>query len=598
VIRRLPLLALGALVVVLHVFPLSANDLWMHLLLGQEILHTGIPYQEIYSYTAAGQPFVYHEWLAGVLFHVLDGLGGSTLLILLQPVCALLTAGLLYRLCRSMGASANITALVLAAGIYVSSFRLFLRPHLLAVPLLAATLCLLQRLRERGGWTPVVLLVMVQVLWTNLHGSFPVGIVLAMLFGVGEWVRRRFFAAQDQRAEVTPPWVFALLPLVLAAATLLNPYGWKLLWLAVAHPVDPLFQARIFEYFPPFSAAFRGTWMFPLFLGWLALLMAALWRGRKRLDPAYLLPTAGFLVLSLWMNRAIPELVMVSLPLVAVGLSTQAVRMTQRWRPVVTAAVLVLATSSVLTFGYRFDAQVVRRFGLGIDPFTPVAAADVLEDLGFGGNLFCSFPYGSYLAYRLSPRARVVFDSRTIPYGAEIYLEFRDARSSLEGFRRHLARYRVDGVLLNFKLDGAPELHRFLGGSPEWGLVYFDERAVLYLRRTAATAALLDRRRIVCANPVLFDQRGIPSELAAQCRQECNRLLASNPDAVLARFFLAAALEAEGHVAEALVETDRLLASGVQRVYVHRLRATLFQALGQPERVGQETQAANALERR
>ena len=40
--------------------------------------------------------------------------------------------------------------LVLAAGIYVASFRLFLRPHLLAVPLLAATLLLLQRLRVRG----------------------------------------------------------------------------------------------------------------------------------------------------------------------------------------------------------------------------------------------------------------------------------------------------------------------------------------------------------------------------------------------------------------------------------------------------------------
>jgi len=598
VTRRLPLLALAALVVVLHVFPLSANDLWMHLLLGQEILHTGIPYQEIYSYTAAGQPFVYHEWLAGVLFHLLDALGGSTLLILLQPACALLTVGLLYRLCRSMGASANLTALVLAAGIYVSSFRLFLRPHLLAVPLLAAALLLLQRLRARGGWAPVMLLVLVQVLWTNLHGSFPVGIVLAGLFGAGEWVRRRFFAARQEGTGVTPVWVFALLPVILAAATLLNPYGWKLLWLAVAHPVDPLFQARIFEYFPPFSAAFRGTWMFWLFLGWLALLLAGLWRGRKRLDPAYLLPTAGFLVLSLWMNRAIPELVMVSLPLVAVGLSTQAVRMTQRWKSLVTVAVLLLAASSVLTFGYRFDSQGVRRFGLGIDPFTPVAAVDTLQDLGFGGNLFCSFPYGSYLAYRLAPRARVVFDSRTIPYGTEIYQEFRDARSSLAGFQRHLARYRVDCVLLNFKLDGAPDLHRFLSGSPQWGLVYFDERAVLYLRRTAATTALLDRRRIVCANPVLFDQRGIPAELAVQCREECARLLAADPDAVLPRFFLAAALEAEGRPAEALAETDRLLASGVQRVYVHRLRATLFQALGQPERVGQETHTADALERR
>ncbi len=593
--RRLPLLALAALVVVLHVFPIYANDLWMHLLLGQDILHHGIPHQEIYSYTAAGRPFVYHEWLAGVLLHLLDALGGPTLLILLQPACALLTVGLLHRLCRSLGADAHITVLALAAGIYVSSFRLFLRPHLLVVPLLAAMLLLLQRLRWSGGWMPVALLAVVQVLWSNLHGSFPEGIVLVGLFGAGEWLRRRFFAAGENEARATPLWLFAVLPVVLAAASLLNPYGWKLLWLAAAHPVDPLFQGSIFEYFPPFSAAFRGTRMFWLFLGWLALLLAGLWGGRKRLDPAYLLPAAGFLVLSLWMNRAIPELVMVSLPLVAVGLSTQAARLTQRWKPV---AVLALAAFSVLAFGYRFDSRTVRRFGLGIDPFTPVAAADTLQELGFAGNLFCSFPYGSYLAYRLAPRARVVFDSRTIPYGTDLYQEFRDARSSLEGFQRHLARYPVDAVLLNFKLDGAPDLHGFLGRSPQWGLVYFDEEAVLYLRRSAATAALLDRRRIVCANPVLFDQRGIPPELAAQCREECGRLLAANPDAVLPRFFLAAALQAEGRLAEALSETDRLLASGVRRSHVHRLRATLFQALGQPQKAAREIRSADALERR
>lgn len=597
-IRRLPLMALGVLVVVLHVFPLSANDLWMHLLLGQDILHSGIPHQEIYSYTAAGRPFVYHEWLAGVLFHLLDAAGGSTLLILLQPACVLLAVGLLYGTCRSLGASPNLTVLMLAAGIYVSSFRMFLRPHLLVVPLLAAALWLLQRLRTRSGWIPVGLLVVNQVLWTNLHGSFPEGIVLAGLFGVGEWVRRRFFAAPEAEKAATPLWVFALLPVVLGAASLLNPYGWKLLWLAVAHPVDPLFQARIFEYFSPFSAAFRATWMFWLFVSWLALLLAVLWGARKRLDPAYLVPTAGFLVLSLWMNRAIPELVMVSLPLITVGFTTPVLRMGQRWKSLMTTAVLVLATSSVLAFGYRFDSQRVRLTGLGIDPFTPVVAADTLEDLGFRGNLFCSFPYGSYLAYRLAPRVQVVFDSRTIPYGTEIYQEFRDARSSLAGFQRHLARYRVDAVLLNFKLDGAPDLHAFLGGSPQWGLVYFDERVVLYLRRTAATTGLLQRRRIVCANPVLFNQRGIPPELAVQCREECSRLLASNPDAVLPRFFLAAALEAEGRLNEALVETDRLLASGVRRSYVHRLRATLFRALGQPGKMAQETHAADTLERR
>ncbi len=593
--RRLPFLALAGLVVLLHVFPVYANDLWMHLLLGRDLLEAGLPHQEVYSYTAAGYPFVYHEWLSGVLLQWLHSLGGSTALIALQPACALLIVFLLYRAARWLGAEPTVIALVLGLGIYVASFRLFVRPHLLALPLLAAMLLLLERFRRRGGVGVVIGMIGIQVLWTNLHGSFPEGVALAALFVLGESVRRWF--GHDDNLDSAPPlgWFLAL-PVLLAAATLVNPYGWELVWLSVTHPVDPLFRSQIFEYFPVFSAPIRATRIFPLALGWMVLLGSAIWMGRKKVLPAHLFPIAAFLGLAIWMHRAVPELIIVSAPTVALGLGAGRLR-SARFRLV--AAILLLAAAvSVPVFGYRLDREAVRRMGLGVDPFTPVSATDKLEAAGFHGNIFASFPYGSYLAYRLAPKARIVFDSRTIPYGAELYREFHQARASLAGFRNHLARYRVDAVLLNFKLDGAPDLHAFLGGGPDWGLVYFDEEAVLYVRRTAETATWLDRDRIDCANPVLFDQRGIPRELAAICRLECRRMLDRDPAAVLPRFLLAAALRSEGLPREALKETDHLLSTAPGRAHVHRLRALIFQELGQPDQARREEQAAETLERR
>ena len=105
--RRLALLALGALIIVLEIFPLYANDVWMHLLMGRDILQDGIPHREIYSYTAAGRPFVYHEWLSGVLLHAVHRAGGTGALILLQPASVLLLALLLYRAARRLGAGAK-----------------------------------------------------------------------------------------------------------------------------------------------------------------------------------------------------------------------------------------------------------------------------------------------------------------------------------------------------------------------------------------------------------------------------------------------------------------------------------------------------------
>lgn len=126
ILGRLPLLALGFLILAVQIFPLYANDVWMHLLLGRDILLEGIPHQENYSYTAAGRPFVYHEWLAGVFLHLLRSLGGDTALVLVQPLSVLLIAWLLFRTARALGADRDVTLAVLAIGIYVSSFRLFL----------------------------------------------------------------------------------------------------------------------------------------------------------------------------------------------------------------------------------------------------------------------------------------------------------------------------------------------------------------------------------------------------------------------------------------------------------------------------------------
>ena len=596
-LRRLPILALLLFVFCLQMFPIYANDLWMHLLLGRDILDSGVPHHEMYSYTAAGRPFVYHEWLAGVGMYLLHRVAGTTGLILLQPLTALLTALLLYRVAVRLGADRDLSILWIGLGLYVSAFRLFARPHLLAVPLLAAALLLLERYRSHGGWKDLAGLVILQVLWANLHGSFPEGVALAALFGAGELLRRRLLRPAE--AAPAPALGFVLLPPLLLVASMINPYGWNLVRLVFQHPVDPLFRARIYEYFPPFGEVFRDTRLFLLYAGWLVLFGLALLVGRRRLDPAYLLPAAAFLGLSLWMNRAIPDLVVVSLPWMAVALSpvlnrTDAARW--RWKPAAVAGILVAGSLGTLAFGYRFDDRAVRRFGLGVEAFTPTASTAYLEEAGFRGNIFCSFPHGAYLAWRLAPAARVVFDSRTIPYGTAVYMEYGRARSGLEGFLRHTARYAVDAVHLGFRLDGDPTLHEHLRGGRGWGLVHYDDDVALYLRDGGEAAALLARDRMACASPLRFDQVGIPEGEEACWERETRRVLERSPEATLPRFHLAVALRAQRRSAEALEEIGAVLALRPELAYAHRLRVDLLVDLGDAEGARQARAEAERLE--
>jgi len=592
--RRLPYLALAVLILVLEIFPLFANDLWMHLRLGQDILAAGVPKVETYSYTASGRPFVYHEWLSGVALHLVERLGGTTALVLVQPATVLLLAWILLAAARRLGAAPEVSVLLVGIGIYAASFRLFLRPHLLALPLLAGTLWMLLAFRDRGGWRIPAALFALQIVWANAHGSFPAGVALAALFGLGEVVRRRVLHARlsGPQAGAGPPLAaWALLPAALLAGCFVNPYGWELVRLAFLHPIDPLFRARIFEYLPAFSAPFRATRPFLWYVAWLGLFALTVVAGvvRKRISPALLLPAVAFLSLSLLMNRAIADFIVVSAPLIAVGFTGPWVRQASklgRWSPVAAAAPLVLMAVGTLAFGYPIDAGAIRRFGFGAERFTPQAPVAYLQRVGFRGNVFCSFPYGSYLAYRLAPDVKVAFDSRTIPYGAELYRQFQEARGSLAGLERHLARYRVDAALLAFRVDRAPEIHARLSRAPDWGLVHFDDESVLYLRNSPQSGGALERDRLECASPVRFDQEGIAAADAECWERDCRRLLATDPDSALPRFLLAAALQAAGRSAEALAETDRVLATRPDLAYVHRLRAVLFAELGDATRAG------------
>jgi hypothetical protein len=64
-------LSLAVYLAFVTLFQISNNDIWIHLRTGEYVLaHFGVPSTDPYSFTAAGRPYVAHEWLAGVLFYL------------------------------------------------------------------------------------------------------------------------------------------------------------------------------------------------------------------------------------------------------------------------------------------------------------------------------------------------------------------------------------------------------------------------------------------------------------------------------------------------------------------------------------------------
>jgi hypothetical protein len=153
----------------------SDVDVWWVAAAGRWMIeHRAVPRANLFSYTAPDHPWVMHEWLLGVPYVVgLDALGPRFFVAVAAIAGALgggiVLAGTIARAKRpAAGAILALVAIVVFAGRLGSA-----RPIGIALLLAAATWLVASAPRfGRGHVAGAALLALV---WTNAHGSFPLG---------------------------------------------------------------------------------------------------------------------------------------------------------------------------------------------------------------------------------------------------------------------------------------------------------------------------------------------------------------------------------------------------------------------------------------
>ena len=106
------------------------NDLWVHVLSGRLILAAGaIPRTDTLSYTAAGAPWVDHEWLAQCAFAWLFDHTGTTGLWLAKAAVGLATAAALWTIVARATRVAWIRGTVMLLCLAVLSRGFAVRPQ-------------------------------------------------------------------------------------------------------------------------------------------------------------------------------------------------------------------------------------------------------------------------------------------------------------------------------------------------------------------------------------------------------------------------------------------------------------------------------------
>lgn len=464
-------------------------DIWWHLRNAQYLVQQHqFPRQDMYSFTAAGKPWVNTEWLSEIPYYVAYrgfGLSGlKTMTFLLPSILMLLLLHLCYQESRNFKAS--VAACCFGSFLAIVSYGP--RTILFGYILLTVLLIVLQRFQRRGT-APLWLVPPLFLVWANTHGSWLIGLILFFLIGVAGLVGG--FWGHIEATRWTPSQMrrLALTGAASVAVLFINPYGWRLVY----YPFDLAFRqklniAHVAEWVSVNFQDARGKLVFVLIAG---LILAALLRNR-RWKLAELLMLLFTLHTALTHIRFLALLGIVIAPFVAKLLDFFPPYRPELETPRVNVAVL-LAMIAAMAYFWPHEAAVRK----SQEETYPAAVLPFLKAHPLQGNLVNFYLWGGYLDWS-DPDAKVFIDSRVdiFEYAGVLqdYLDLLGSDTLVRRLDPILQKYKIRYVLFppgdssNPLLRGSGLIY-VLQHDPHWKVLYQDKVCVLMERQELSTTA-------------------------------------------------------------------------------------------------------------
>jgi hypothetical protein len=506
--------------------PLSNPDIFWHLSAARWIFeHAAFPRQDWLSWSMGGAPWADFEWLSQIIFFGLYKLGGFHALWFLKILLHAFAAGLLWICLGLYGAGPFARSLGIFAWALGIAPSCDLRPENFSLIFFLGLWTWLESRRMRkevacrheAGLFGLPLLF---ILWSNLHAGFPYGLLLLGIYGLGELRRKRSWTLLAACALAIP-------------AALAHPCGADVYRVLLSHWTDlGLLQEHIREWQPPFVT---DSWQWPF---WGVLLaayggaLAACLRSRR--PPFEHLAALCVFGLSAGGHaRTTVYLVSVGIPIITASFQDLRER---RW---VGRSLAVLACAQTVFFlGKAVPWITYGPKNVFFGRYAPVGLAVFLKDEQEAlAKLWMTNPWhwGGYLGWRLGPRYQVSVDGRYIFHPMLRSLE--EANNSPEKFQRWADGCGAQLVLLERTaqfypiadidrkgkrgISWRPFYHLFLPART-WALVYWDDQALAFVRRSAVSASWLREKEFTLFRP---DDLTALSSLLAQGRADRARVL-------------------------------------------------------------------------
>lgn len=498
-------IGLGIVFALLSYQDLYHTDLWGHIVYGDHIWTSGtLPATEPLMRLAEGMPYLDTAWGSKLMFLAIErtfGIPGLQFSYAL-PITMMLVLLSVAMFCYSRSHVVAAVGVTLFALIELTPLSIVRPQNLGLLCFLPVLLCCTKREVNWANWFIVPITMMI---WANLHGSFPVGLVFLGTVWIGR-VLDLTFATGSLTAALSrwSTWQWFVLLELAAASVLLNPQGlaiYPVTWLISGHPnlVD------LIEWEPLTLSMKQGK----LFAGAVLLLIVLYRHSPRRVRASEWLLVIGFGLWSAHTSRmlvwwgpiaawtAVVHLRAIFRSRIAVAeqarLEDQAAR-TGLWT--VVSAGLIWIFFAYTPFGIRIihgapkDPAIAESSTRNaLSDQTPFDIARYLREHPPVGLVFNTYEWGDYLLYAGPQGIEVFLNSHAHMVPREVWKDYLSIANLVNGWDDKLDRYGVNTIVVDHAFR-RPMITRLKENSA-WRLMYQDRVGAVFVRKQPLRDPLL-----------------------------------------------------------------------------------------------------------
>jgi hypothetical protein len=428
------------------------GDVSWHIATGQWILaHGQIPRTDPFSFTWAGKPWVPIEWLAETIMASAYRFAGySGISALATAALIALHAVIVWNATRFVRPLAALGAIIAMDVVLIP--MMLARPHLLAWAVLAFWTSLIVRARQKDRAPPLAA-ALLMVVWTNLHGSFVIGLVVAAAFGL------EALLASGDRTRALRQW--GLFGVACAIAVFVNANGLE----GVLHPlkIANLSMLPLVDEWKPSNPAVT-----PFFFVVLAGVLALIWLKRPAMHPVRWLLLGALLALALLQVRHQAVLAIAAAVILPEAFAKGAARGEANgriWWLVGAAAVALIVVRLIMPMTPPESEANPWKLIAAVPP--ELRSQPVLNGYVMGGPLILS-------------GIRTYVDGRGDMYGDDLVIGYKSITDGdAAKFEEAVRKWGIRWAILPHRYK---KLVALIDRSPGWRRIHQDEVGVIYVR--------------------------------------------------------------------------------------------------------------------